>query len=200
MPPKRLSARPQPVLPDEQVWDGVTRGARPLKRDTVAPELPKLPKVYRPEAPGPADYARADSKTRRVLKPSPLGIAGAAAPPRMPHSQMDGRLKQRLMKGQLEIEQRLDLHGMTLRQAEQAMGRLLREAVARHQRCLLVITGKGAGAADSVFERRGVLRAWLPEYLQRGPWREVILGLAPARIEHGGSGAFYVLLRRQREK
>jgi DNA-nicking Smr family endonuclease len=46
---------------------------------------------------------------------------------------------------------------------------------------------------------RGVLRAWLPDYLRRGPWREEVLGVAPARPDMGGTGAFYVLLRRQRE-
>jgi DNA-nicking Smr family endonuclease len=113
---------------------------------------------------------------------------------------MDKRLKQRFQRGELPIEARLDLHGLTLANAERAMSRLIRDCLAQQKRCLLVITGKGARSSESGVQGRGVLRAWLPEYLKRGPWRDQILGVTPARQEMGGAGAFYVLLRRQRDK
>lgn len=196
MPPKQADRKPSPLVPDGEIWSAVAAQARPLPRrhEIVAPDLPPLPKILRPERPGPADFARAENLRKGPVKP-----AGKAMPKQLP--QMDGRLKQRLIQGRIPVEQRLDLHGLTLKEAERAMDRLLREAVARGQRGLLVITGKGQRGNEEpppIFERRGVLRAWLPDYLRHGPWRDQILGLAPARQELGGAGAFFVLLRRQR--
>ena len=51
-----------------------------------------------------------------------------------------------------------------------------------------MITGKGAG----------VLKWHVPEWLKRPPLSGLVLALAEARPADGGSGAFYVLLRRRR--
>ena len=169
----------------------MARGVKPLARNRVPQPLAPLPKVFRPEGAGAAAYARADSKEKLPLSPGKHG--------EKPALQMDKRLKQRFQRGELPIDARLDLHGLTLANAERAMSKLIRESVAQQKRCLLVITGKGARSAESGLQARGVLRAWLPDYLKRGPWREQILGVTPARQEMGGAGAFYVLLRRQRE-
>ena len=53
---------------------------------------------------------------------------------------------------------------------------------------MLVITGKGAG----------VLQSHVPDWLKRAPLSGLVLALAEARRTDGGSGAFYVLLRRRR--
>ncbi len=196
MPPKKLGLKPQPLVPDGEVWGHVAKEVRPLKRgpDRVPAPLAPMPKVLRPEAPFPSDVTRAENLRKRP------GPAGKAAPPKQ-LPQMDARLKQRLVQGRIPVEQRIDLHGLTLREAERAMDRLLRDSIARGQRGLLVITGKGldkSAEPPPLFERRGVLRSWLPEYLRHGPWRDQILGIAPARQEQGGAGAFFVLLRRLR--
>lgn len=192
---RRAKAKPAPLIPDPEVWQQVAGGVKPLKRGNVVPQpLALLPKVYRPEGAGAAAYAKVDSKEKRPLLPGRQG--------EKPLPQMDKRLKQRFQRGELPIEARLDLHGLTLANAERAMSRLIRDSLAQQKRCLLVITGKGVrgseGAVQGPHQSRGVLRAWLPEYLKRGPWREQILGVTPARQEMGGAGAFYVLLRRQR--
>ena len=44
----------------------------------------------------------------------------------------------------------------------------------------------------------GVLRRNLPRWLTESPVRQIVLRLEPARSQHGGDGAFYVLLRRKR--
>ena len=55
-------------------------------------------------------------------------------------------------------------------------------------RCVLVITGKGSG----------VLNGHVPNWLKQQPMSPHVLALAEARPKDGGSGAFYVLLRRKR--
>lgn len=192
MAPKRAKSKPAPLVPDPEAWQQVAGAVKPIRRGNLVPQpLAPLPKVYRPEGAGAAAYAKIDAKQKRPLLPGRHG--------EKPALQMDKRLKQRFQRGELPIEARLDLHGLTLANAERAMSRLIRDSLAQQKRCLLVITGKGARSNESSVQGRGVLRAWLPDYLKRGPWRDQILGVTPARQEMGGAGAFYVLLRRQRE-
>jgi len=199
MAPRKASIKPAPLVTpnhgDGDAWQQVAKTTRPLKKavDIVPQPLAPLPKIYRPEGAGAAAYAKAEAKQKTPL---PHGRHSPKPPP-----QMDKRLKQRFERGELPIEARLDLHGLTLANAERAMSKLIRDSIAQQKRCLLVITGKGLSrdGETGAFQGRGVLRNWLPDYLRRGPWREQILGVAPARQELGGAGAFYVLLRRQRE-
>ncbi len=193
MAPRRSKAAPAPLVPDPEAWQQVAGAVKPIRRGDLVPQpLAPLPKVFRPEGAGAAAYARADAKEKQPLLPGRHG--------ELPALQMDKRLKQRFQRGELPIDARLDLHGLTLANAERALSKLIRDSLAQQKRCLLVITGKGARSAESGVQGRGVLRNWLPEYLKRGPWRDQILGVTPARQEMGGAGAFYVLLRRQRDK
>ena len=193
MAPRKAKTKPGPLVPDYEAWQQVAGAVKPIRRGDVVPQpLAPLPKVYRSAGVGAVAYAKVDSKEKRPLLPGRHG--------EKPELQMDKRLKQRFQRGELPIEARLDLHGLTLANAERAMSKLIRDNLAQQKRCLLVITGKGARSGEGGVQGRGVLRAWLPDYLKRGPWRDQILGVTPARQEMGGAGAFYVLLRRQRDK
>ncbi len=199
MAPRKASVKPTPLIPDQEVWQQVVQSARPLKKaaNVVPQPLAPLPKVYKPAGASAAAYATAEAKQK-----APLPAHGRHS--EKPAPQMDKRLRQRFERGELPVEARIDLHGLTLANAERALSKFLRDGIAQQKRCLLVITGKGSVRSKddeigTLQKGRGVLRAWLPDYLKRGPWRDQILGLAPARQEMGGAGAFYVLLRRQRE-
>ena len=100
---------------------------------------------------------------------------------------------ERLKRGLHTIEARLDLHGMT--QAE-AHRELIGFVVASHdigRRCVLVITGRGLGP-----DGPGVLKSAVPRWLEETGLRRRILAVAAAQPRHGGAGALYLLLRRQR--
>ncbi len=105
------------------------------------------------------------------------------------HAGLDGRSQRRLFRGNVPIDRRLDLHGYTAVRAETKLLTFLKDAMDSNCRCVLVITGKGAG----------VLSGHLPDWLKREPLSKLVLALAEARPTDGGSGAFYVLLRRRRK-
>ena len=105
----------------------------------------------------------------------------------------------------MQIEARLDLHGMTLAEAEPAVRDFIRRQYASGKRCVLIITGKGTGKIeknkdeDLWFESRpGGIRRNFFHWLDNPDLKPLVLSVSPARAAHGGSGAFYVLLRRQR--
>jgi DNA-nicking Smr family endonuclease len=118
--------------------------------------------------------------------------SAAVAAPRAGGTGLDRRSAERLKRGQLRPEARLDLHGMTQEEAHRALERCLAAAQEKGKRTVLVITGKGSG------ERRGVLRDAVPRWLAEAPNRGRVLATAPAQPKDGGAGALYVLLRRRR--
>ena len=96
--------------------------------------------------------------------------------------------QRRLFRGDLPIDRRLDLHGHTAARAETKLQTFIEDASYARCRCILVITGKGAG----------VLKQHVPGWLKRPPLSGLVLALAEARPADGGGGLFYVLLRRRR--
>ena len=101
---------------------------------------------------------------------------------------IDGSTQRRLTRGGVPIDLRLDLHGMTAARAHNHLIQFIVSAAHEGCRCVLVITGKGSG----------VLNGHVPNWLKQQPMSLHVLALAEARPKDGGSGAFYVLLRRKR--
>jgi DNA-nicking Smr family endonuclease len=177
--PRRLSDE------DQALWQIVTRSIVPLKRRRMRRELP--------------EGARSSAKLHS--KPAPPSLRAHASPARPavkappPLMAIDRRLKQRLARGQIAIDARLDLHGRTLSEAHAALLRFLHRAQGEGAKIVLVITGKGGAEAD---RGRGVLRRQVPLWLALPELRSHVLGVEEAHAAHGGTGAFYVWLRRGR--
>ncbi len=138
-----------------------------------------------------------------VLKPP--------APPRNPAhvveggSGVDGRTNERLRRGLLEPDAKLDLHGLTENAAHRTLLLFLKGAQQRHHKLVLVVTGKGKPAdADAPFDMelhersRGVLKAAVPRWLGEREFAGLIAGTRSAHRRHGGAGALYVYLRKGR--
>ncbi len=113
---------------------------------------------------------------------------------------MDRRSFDRMSRGKLLPEGRIDLHGMTLAEAHPALTQFVMGAQAQGKRLVLVITGKGRRGADDspVPQRMGVLKQHVPRWLALPPLAGIVLQIAEAHLKHGGTGAYYVYLRRLR--
>lgn len=104
---------------------------------------------------------------------------------------LDKRSRQRLLRGQMVISARLDLHGMDQESAHLALDAFIHREHARGARCVLVITGLGIRSG-------GVLRQLTPRWLETPALAAKVVAYGSAKPWHGGSGALYVLLRRIR--
>ena len=111
---------------------------------------------------------------------------------------VDKKTQQKMRRGQIEIEGRLDLHGMYQDEAFAALEQFLARSQASGRKCVLVITGKGTRPGGPEGEHTGVLRRAVPGWLNRAGLRERVQSFREAAPNHGGSGALYVLLRRAR--
>ncbi len=187
---------------EQELWRHVTRLATPLNKSTVH-KLPSEQKASRPKAkPNPArpidtfDLGQHAPRPTTRHDPAPqITDQVRNAPVRMDRKAF-GKMKQ----GKLVPEGRIDLHGMTLSQAHPTLTRFILASHAQGKRLVLVITGKGKSVQDDgpIPMRRGVLRHQVPSWLSSPPLGAVVLQVAQANIKHGGEGAYYVYLRRER--
>ncbi|MBI5164337.1 MAG: Smr/MutS family protein [Magnetospirillum sp.] len=180
--------RRRALTPDEaRVWRAVVRDVVPLPGRSVAEDDPPLPPSPEPAAPPPP--LPPPPPVRVVLPPR------SAAPPDLAHGRtagIDKRTAERFRRGEMDIDGRLDLHGLTQDAAHAQLLAFVCRAFDGGRRCLLVITGKGR-------ESGGVLRSAVPRWLNHTPLREKVLSFSYARPQHGGDGALYVLIKRRRE-
>jgi DNA-nicking Smr family endonuclease len=115
---------------------------------------------------------------------------------------IDGSTAEKLRRGRLEPEARLDLHGLTETVAHRALANFLRHAHAAGLRLVLVVTGKGvkpmseAAPFDLGPGARGVLRTMVPRWLKEPEFAFLTVDVRTAHRRHGGAGALYVYLRK----
>lgn len=190
-----MARRPsRPLRPDErELWRRFASGVRPLD----AKRLKALDEAAPPEP---------VQETRPLPMPGPAPRDIPRPPDTSVRAPADRSSDRRLRRGRVEVEARLDLHGLTASAARGELLRFLMRARARGFRTVLVITGKGAGARaqnDSRFEPwsvdarplPGVLRRAFADWMAEPDFAPLCAGYSPAHARHGGSGAFYVILR-----
>jgi DNA-nicking Smr family endonuclease len=178
---------------DEALWEKVVETAAPLKRGRNA-AAPKPAKIAAPVAKAKAPQSPRPTQPAPKPAPKPSHVPRAAP--------LDRQTSRQLDKGKLEVEARLDLHGMRQRDAHVQLRRFLKTAQARGLRHVLVITGKGAdqAASRSFYEEdeRGVLRNAVPHWLAEPEFAALVVSFSPAPRRLGGEGALYVRVRRPR--
>jgi DNA-nicking Smr family endonuclease len=188
---------------ERELWSAVARTATPLHPQSTEAAADPAPPAAAPvplRAPEPARPARVLRPFAPEAPRITLDLAPDPSAPARPHPHMDRRSFERLRRGKITPDARLDLHGMTSERAHSALVGFVLDAHARGLRLLLVITGKGRpGDPGTVIpERHGILRHSLPHWLNAPPLAGKVLQTAPAHQRHGGGGAFYVYLRRAR--
>lgn len=94
----------------------------------------------------------------------------------------------RLRRGQWTVQGQIDLHGMRVDEAREALGIFLADALKGHRRCLRIIHGKGLGSVAREPVLKGKVLRWLVQ-------REDVIAFCQARPNDGGAGALVVLLR-----
>jgi len=196
--PRRRTLHPE----EEELWQTVARTAKPMH---VMPQRRKL------DTPPPTQVHVKPADPAPRLPTFRLGEKA-----RIPHGHdiaptltesleqapvlMDAKAHARMTRGKLQPEARIDLHGLTLAEAHPDLIRFILNAQSAGCRLVLVITGKGKQKPDHgpIPLRMGVLRHQVPLWLRQMPLGPCVLQITEAHLKHGGSGAFYVYLRRNR--
>jgi len=175
---------------DAVLWQKIISQTTPLdkrykSRQIAKAAKPKAVKKHRDghsEKPVRGAASPVNQATKRMAKP---------APTLQPDVTIEHKARRRLSRGHLEIEARLDLHGMTAAQAKAVLTQFIYHSVGRGLTWVLVITGKGVAG-------QGILRRELPLWCAQPPLSQSIVSFGPAAPSHGGDGAVYMRLRKQR--
>jgi DNA-nicking Smr family endonuclease len=94
----------------------------------------------------------------------------------------------RLRRGDWVIQRQLDLHGLRVDEAREALAGFLAECLKREVRCVRIVHGKGLGSVNREPVLKGKVLKWLAQ-------RDEVLAFCQAGPNDGGSGALVVLLR-----
>jgi DNA-nicking Smr family endonuclease len=196
-----------PTSGDDDVWWHTAASVEPLKRGK-----PRFhPAVESAKAKAESPSPKAASPRKKISKASDGPIAqpataqrtksASSSPPAL--STFDRNSMRKIKDGRMEIEARVDLHGMRQDEAHTALRAFLMRCHGRGMRFVLVITGKGRSPAsgDIIADYeggRGILRRNVPRWLEEPDVRNIVVSYTTAAIRHGGEGALYIHLRSSR--
>ena len=177
---------------DRLLWEKVTQSVKKIDSQPA----------FQPVK--PSEYPKTGSQTKRRTDRSPSGqteqpkvkIAPVKTSPadfRLGDmSGIDRLSARRMQRGQVPIEDRLDLHGLSQEQAHKKLNTFISRAVQQNFRHVLIITGKGR-------DGHGILRQKVPAWLKDGPLSHHLTAISYAQPKDGGKGALYIRLKRKRE-
>lgn len=185
--------RKRTLSPGEKAeWRKIARSVKPMDES-------KARALEEDDAPPAAEPVKTGKK------PAPKRPARLSGHPHPPHHHapvpVDRSAEKRHRRGKLDLDARIDLHGLTQDQALSTLTHFLRMAWHEGYRNVLVITGKGLSQRErenepwEYPEKPGVLRRNLPEWLGNQTLSQWVSGYSAAHTRHGGAGAFYVTLR-----
>lgn len=98
------------------------------------------------------------------------------------------KVQKKLRRGELPIEEELDLHGYTVNEAKIAIQDFLHECKRQHIRYIRIIHGKGYRSEQKIPVLKTHVAYWLPQHND-------VLAFSSALPKDGGTGAIYVILK-----
>ncbi len=173
---------------DNTFFKSVMSDVKPLKTDKKV--LLKTPKENSPgleqrrrSAQAPRENAATGLSLDYITPVDPLAVLSFLRP-----GVQKGVFK-KLRLGKYPIDARLDLHGLTVKEAHVAVLKFVKDCVNHDVRCALVTHGKGIDRKPQPAMLKSCIATWLPNLNQ-------LLAFHTARKRHGGAGATYLLLRK----
>lgn len=188
--PRGLSAE------EQAAWARLAESVTPMPgRAVPRPAKPADNAPPKPPKPPP----------KRVVKPAPRPTmptpsrSPTPTPRRHFDSQLDSHWNRRLKAGQVAPDYTLDLHGHTLDGAYDRIMSGIDQARAMGARVVLVVAGRERPVDPADRQtKRGAIRAKLLDWLAASHHADAIAAVRRAHIRHGGEGALYLVLKRQR--
>lgn len=173
------------LSPDEaELWAKVAETIRPLSRERRL--VPAKDALADKAAPGNASKLTgpAPAKENILLQPPKARIG----------TTLDGSWERIIRNGKVEPDRILDLHGMNLDTAWNAIDRALERATHCGERVILLITGHARAGEPPI--KRGRIRAAVHDWLAASRHAARIAAVRGAHRRHGGGGSLYIILRR----
>ena len=170
---------------DEQLFRELNKDARPLTQDRAHPFRVRRRPI--PEQSRRDEHEVMDSLLSDDYIPHEVETGEELL---FSRGGLQHKVMRKLRRGQYAVEAELDLHRLTVPEARERLAQFLVNAQAQAQRCVKVIHGKGLGSAGGLPVLKNKVNSWLRQ-------RNEVLAFCSAIAADGGTGAVYVLLKRQ---
>lgn len=190
------------MVPDFALWKQVSKTIKPLDPQSAS-QLEQIPN-------GSVPFVVTKSAENSSMPSTKSAFEQSHITPHLEFTGLDRRQQQRFLRGRVEIDARIDLHGENLETARVKLWRFLADCMDQGHRTVLVITGKGTAQftrhtlhGRDLYEslpRTGKLRNALPDWLHETEFRMLVSGFQPAHPKHGGGGAVYLRLRNRNKR
>jgi DNA-nicking Smr family endonuclease len=170
---------------DEEIFADAMAGVREIKefRQMPVKQPPRVKFISRHKEDSCEDLRRVVQGKLKIR----LSDTGEYIEWIRPHARKD--IAQRLHRGDFSVQDYIDLHGMTLIEAKEALFLFFKESLRKQLFCIKVIHGRGLRSPDGP-----VLKEALKALLQ-GPFRKWTLAYSSAKSCDGGLGATYIILK-----
>ncbi|MBP9694243.1 MAG: Smr/MutS family protein [Alphaproteobacteria bacterium] len=176
-----------------ELWERVKEEAKPLvRKKKTEPGSPEVKSDEKAHYPPKIQLQRRPRSYMQIASEAPQKPTITPLVPGTFSNRLDRKNDMRIKKGKTDYEMKIDFHGMTVQAAYLCFMRTLEQAQKNNKRLILVVTGKGKNAEGG----GGVIRQSFLEWINRPDISRVILTCHPAQAKDGGSGAFYLYLRK----
>ena len=172
---------------EKTLWQRITADVRSIK-SAPTPETDNTRHAIKKSVLTPKQPQAIGAKRRRLEPVSNTDLFHAGDPRPIKH----------IRRGRHAIDATLDLHGQTQAQAHQSVETFILRAINHDFQRLLIITGKGGRSSNRTAPSTGVLQKALPYWLNQPTLNKHIARIEQAHQRHGGSGAYYVVLKSNR--
>jgi len=207
---------------EKALWEKVLASVDPLKPQKRPKDTAKTPQRPTPKSQQKLAAASVDAKADRdaVAMLMQRGMQGSStsntysakaytpegrydaipiSASRKNTAGLDGHWDRRLSKGAIIPDVTIDLHGHSLSSAHARLDHALAASISAGHRAILLITGKERSAEERRREGgRGAIRAAVADWLSMSRHAAHIAAVRRAHPRHGGGGALYIILRRNR--
>ncbi len=182
-----MSKHGEPSDDEKALFRAAVAGAQPLSQQRIAPH--RNPPSPRPRQREEDESRVLDDMLSDYIDPAELetGEELLYCRPGLQHSVL-----RKLRRGHYAVEAELDLHGLHVAEARQALTTFLQHALSLRIKTVRIIHGKGNGSFNKQPVLKGKVNNWLRQRIE-------VLAFCSARPVDGGTGAIYVLLRRPRK-
>jgi DNA-nicking Smr family endonuclease len=103
------------------------------------------------------------------------------------------KIMKRLKRGDFSVQDYIDLHGLTRKEAEGVVEEFILKSYHEGMRCVLIVHGRGLGSLN----HQPAIKRELPVWFRRGMLKKIVLAFVTAKPCDGGAGALYVLLKKR---
>jgi DNA-nicking Smr family endonuclease len=103
------------------------------------------------------------------------------------------KIMKRLKRGEFSVQDYIDLHGLTRKEAETVVEEFILKSYHAGMRCVLIVHGRGLRSLNNL----PAIKRELPVWFRRGTLKKIVLAFVTAKPCDGGAGALYVLLKKR---